>query len=443
MRVNENFGPKDFDRLVDEENATASRLIFTDETIFKMEQEKVFAKAWLYVGHESEILNVGDYVTRQMATDPVILTRGEDGKAHVLHNACSHRGAIVCNKDSGNARGFTCPYHGWVFGLDGSLKATADDQSVYEGKVDFSTLNLKKTARVDSYAGLIFATWNDKAPDLGDYLGDARWYLDMYHNRTPGGMEIIGEPQRWIADANWKLGALNFGADGPHAVKVHGPVTVAAIGVPMSLVRESLTGSPSVSMGNGHNGIISQVPAEYHDQFPPYLGSHPDMVELYKKHLGPEQNQFLSYLLAGVQTMFPNFSSIQSLMAFDPMGMPVSFMNIRVWQPVSPTKTEIWNWFLVDKEAPEDFKRESMLSGIRSFSVGGTFDQDDSEAWSSITRGINGNIGQQGDVNFQMALAFRDKTIPDFPGPGRAYPSNYAEVTEFDVLLEWQKYMRS
>ena len=120
MRINENFGPKDFDRLVDEENATASRLIFTDETIFKMEQEKIFAKAWLYVGHESEIRNVGDYVTRQMATDPVILTRGEDGKAHVIHNACSHRGAIVCNKDSGNAKGFTCPYHGWVFGLDGS-----------------------------------------------------------------------------------------------------------------------------------------------------------------------------------------------------------------------------------------------------------------------------------------------------------------------------------
>ena len=50
-------------------------------------------------------------------------------------------------------------------------------------------------------------------------------------------------------------------------------------------------------------------------------------------------------------------------------------------------------------------------------------------------------MSRQGDVNFQMALAYRDKIIPDFPGPGRAYPSNYGEVTEFDILLEWQKYM--
>ncbi|RLA17899.1 MAG: aromatic ring-hydroxylating dioxygenase subunit alpha, partial [Gammaproteobacteria bacterium] len=75
MLLRENLGPADIDRLVDEENATASRLIFTDQAIFELEQEKVFAKAWLYIGHESEIPNEGDYVTRNMGTDPVILTR--------------------------------------------------------------------------------------------------------------------------------------------------------------------------------------------------------------------------------------------------------------------------------------------------------------------------------------------------------------------------------
>jgi len=186
MLIKENLGPADFERLVDEENATASRLIFTDQSIFELEQEKLFAKAWLYIGHESEIPNEGDYVTRQMATDPVILTRGEHGKIHVLLNSCSHRGTLLCTSDVGSTKGFTCAYHGWVFGLDGSLKATADDMGLYDGKVDFKTLDLKTAARVDTYAGLIFATWNDAGPDLADYLGDARWYLDLFPQPHPG-----------------------------------------------------------------------------------------------------------------------------------------------------------------------------------------------------------------------------------------------------------------
>ncbi|MEL0083755.1 MAG: aromatic ring-hydroxylating dioxygenase subunit alpha [Gammaproteobacteria bacterium] len=443
MLIKENLGPADFERLVDEENATASRLIFADQTIFELEQEKLFAKAWLYIGHETEIPNEGDYVTRNMATDPVILTRGAHGKINVMLNSCSHRGTLVCSTDAGSSRGFICPYHGWAFGLDGSLKATADDMELYEGKVDFNTLNLKTVAKVDTYAGLIFATWNDSAPDLADYLGDARWYLDLYHNRTPEGMEVLGAPHRWVVDTNWKLGPMNFGADGPHAVKVHGPITAATFQVPPTAFRDALVDSPAVSMGNGHNGIVTQVPDSLKEMVPPYFGFNPDLIEVYEKHLSPEQSSLNRHLLAGVQTMFPNFSSVQGAATFDLNAMPINFLAIRVWQPISATQTEIWNWFLVEKEASEEWKKASMLNGVRTFTAGGTFDQDDAEAWVSINKGIIGNIARQGDVNFQMALAYRDRTIDDFPGPGRAYPSNYAEVTEFDILLEWQKYMKA
>ena len=441
MLLRENLGPADIDRLVDEENATASRLIFTDQAIFELEQEKVFAKAWLYIGHESEIPNEGDYVTRQMGTDSVILSRGEHGKAHVLLNSCSHRGTLLCTADAGSTKGFVCAYHGWVFGLDGSLKATADDMALYDGKVDFKTLDLKTVARADSYAGLIFATWDDAAPDLSDYLGDARWYLDLYHNRTPGGMEVLGAPHRWVVDTNWKAGAVNFGADGPHAVKVHGPITAATFGMPPQAVRESLLYSPAVSMGNGHNGILPLIPESLRDQVPAYTGYPPELIELYEQCLTPGQQELSQHLLGGVQTMFPNFSSVQAPAIFNPDGVPINLLAIRLWQPISATQMEIWNWFLVEKEASDEWKQASMLAGVRTFSAAGTFDQDDAEAWVGIAKGIAGQQGSQGEMNFQMTLAYRDKTIPDFPGPGKAYPSIYGEVTEFDVLLEWQKYM--
>ena len=443
MLLKEDLGPADFEQMVDGENATASRAIFTDQAIFELEQEKLFAKAWLYIGHESEIPNPGDYVTRKMATDPVILSRDEQGKIHELLNSCSHRGTLVCTTDVGSTKGFVCAYHGWAFGLDGSLKATADDMGLYKGKVDFDTLNLQSAARVDTYAGLIFATWDEAAPDLADYFGDARWYLDLYHNRTPQGMEVLGAPHRWVVDANWKTGAVNFGADGPHAVKVHGPITQATFGMPPQAVRDSLLDSPAVSMGNGHNGIVPLIPESLRDQVPPFTGYPPELIELYEQCLTPGQLELSKNLLGGVQTMFPNFSSVQAPAIFKPGGAPINLMAIRVWQPISATQMEIWNWFLVEKEASDEWKHEAMLAGVRTFSAGGTFDQDDAEAWSGITGGISGQQGRKGEMNFQMALAYRDNTIDDFPGPGKAYPSNYAEVTEFDVLLEWQKYMKA
>ena len=252
---------------------------------------------------------------------------------------------------------------------------------------------------------------------------------------------MLGAPHRWVVDTNWKLGPMNFGADGPHAVKVHGPITAATFKVPPTIFRDALVDSPSVSMGNGHNGIVTQVPESLKEQIPPYFGFNPDLVEVYEKHLNPQQTELNRHLIAGVQTMFPNFSSVQGASTFELDKMPVNFLAIRTWQPISATQTEIWNWFLVEKEASDEWKHASMLAGVRTFTAGGTFDQDDAEAWTSIAKGIQGTVARQGDVNFQMALAYRDKTIPGFPGPGRAYPSNYSEVTEFDILLEWQKYM--
>ena len=73
--------------------------------------------------------------------------------------------------------------HGWVFSTSGALVATAEDNT-YGGKVDFKTLDLRQ-ARVGSYAGLVFATWNHDAPSLDELLVDARWYLDIMFNRTP------------------------------------------------------------------------------------------------------------------------------------------------------------------------------------------------------------------------------------------------------------------
>ncbi len=438
MRIEHGWQPSEIERLVDIENATASRLIFTDETLFRLELQRIFARTWLYIGHESEIPNKGDYVTRKMGNDPVILVRDQASRVRVLLNSCTHRATLVCRADAGNARGFTCPYHGWVFASDGALVATAEDET-YGGKVNFRSLDLPQ-ARVGSYAGLVFATWNHDAPPLDEHLGDARWYLDIMFGHTPKGMTVLGLPHRWSPTNNWKLGPMNFAADGPHAVKVHGPIVDATLvggNGARAMIHKALLESPSVTAGP-YNGIWTQGPAE----MPEWMGHEPELVELYRKTLKPAQFDLFRRCIASVGTVFPNFSWVYGPVSFDMRTDPlVNFFAIRVWQPVSAGRTEIWNWFLIEEEASEEVKQRAMRAGVRTFTAGGTFDQDDAEAWHSIQRGCEGEISCTQDVNFQVALNYRDRPIADWAGPGVAYPSNYCEVTEFNNLVQWRAYM--
>ena len=157
--------------------------------------------------------------------------------------------------------------------------------------------------------------------------------------------------------------------------------------------------------------------------------------------LDPHQQYYLSKMISGVQTQFPNMSWVQAPISLGDNQPPVMFLALRVWNPRGPELTEIYDWFLVEKEAPQEYKDAVLKAGLRTFSLGGTFDQDDAEAWAGISRGIHGEIGRSRPMNFQATLAFRDKQVTDFPGPGRVYQSTYAEMTEFDVLKEWKRRM--
>ena len=90
--------------------------------IFGLEMERIFSKVWVYVGHESQVANPGDYMTGYLAQQPIILTRDRAGQIHVLFNRCTHRGAKIVNRERGNERLLTCMYHGWAFGHDGELR---------------------------------------------------------------------------------------------------------------------------------------------------------------------------------------------------------------------------------------------------------------------------------------------------------------------------------
>src|SRR5699024_5726552 len=97
--------------------------VYTSPEIFQREMDTIFRTGWVYVAHESEISELGDYVTRVIGKDPIVVSRGKDGEIRVLLNRCTHRANKLCNADKGNANSYRCPYHGWTFSNDGSLTA--------------------------------------------------------------------------------------------------------------------------------------------------------------------------------------------------------------------------------------------------------------------------------------------------------------------------------
>jgi phenylpropionate dioxygenase-like ring-hydroxylating dioxygenase large terminal subunit len=199
-----------------------SRRIFFDPDVYQEELAKVFGKCWLFLGHESQIPNPGDFVAGYMGEDPVIICRGDDRKIRVFLNSCRHRGMKVCRTDAGNARRFQCSFHGWTYSTSGDLIGVPFLRDAYRNELDRSKWGLHGVSKVSSYGGLIFGCWDENAESLETYLGDLRWYLDVLLERQLGGLQFLVGQQRYTIKANWKIAGENFTGDAYHLPHSHG-----------------------------------------------------------------------------------------------------------------------------------------------------------------------------------------------------------------------------
>src|SRR5918999_2473700 len=141
------------------------RAAYIDPAVFALEEERIFRRVWLYVAHEIEVPNAGDYVLTRLGPDEVILVRREEGALSLLHNRCAHRGARIVSQPSGNARQLRCPYHSWTYRLDGSLIGVP----LQDGYATPHALpGLAAVARVESYRGFVFGSHSAEGPSLPD-----------------------------------------------------------------------------------------------------------------------------------------------------------------------------------------------------------------------------------------------------------------------------------
>jgi benzoate/toluate 1,2-dioxygenase alpha subunit len=200
------------------------RNIYVDPTVLAAEQDRLFAKTWQWVAHDTEIPEFGDYVTATIAGRPIIVSRGDDDKITAFFNTCTHRGALLAVRARGNSGGsFTCLYHAWCFDTEGKL-TSAPLPAAYGERLRKACYDVP-TIRLETFAGNIFVSLDPDVEPLEDFLGETKPYIEMF----TGKHEAIGRV-RWMLEGNWKLWHENF-RDNYHPMYAHMMIGVNYQGV--------------------------------------------------------------------------------------------------------------------------------------------------------------------------------------------------------------------
>ncbi len=400
--------------LVDHERGLVSRRIYADPDIYRLELERVFARCWLYLGHESQLPNPGDYINVFMGEQPIFVVRNRQGKINAFINSCPHCGSPVCRADAGNTTSFLCTYHGWAYDLDGKLTAAP---------------GLPPVAQAASYKGLIFGTFDPDAPSLEEFLGDMRWGLDLLLEQ--GDMVVVPGVVRWQMDANWKFAADNAIGDMYHGNITHRSAKLAGHGAGRGIDINTPEGRRVALQGLGRPGFT--VVTEYGHGFnADYLRNDfdPDAPAAYwrkdpevQKRMGPLRNR----VARANENVFPNLfvnSGSRELMLRNPLG---------------PAKMEIWKTTLVDRNAPPEAVRAQLGNSNRHFGPAGMFEMDDGENWDQSTDGTRGVVARRNDLNYTMALGY-GVIVDDELGPPRVEVA-YNEHAQLWMYRCWAEFM--
>ena len=412
------------------------RDVYVSEEVFQLEMEHMFPNSWVYVGHDSQVPNPGDYFGTTIGTQPVLLVRHTDGKVHVLHNRCPHKGTRITSETCGNTgKFFRCPYHAWSFKTDGSLLAIPLKKG-YENtgfEQSHAAPGMAPVRHVRNYRGFVFAKINDGGLDFEEFFGESLSSFDNMVDRSPvGQLKVAGGVLRYMHNCNWKMLVENQ-TDTCHPMVAHESSAGTAVEVwkkappgtrkPMAVEIIAPFMSPYEFFenmgiriwdnGHGHTGVHHSIHSDY-SAVPGYFDKMTAAYgEARAKAILDENRHNTVY--------FPN------IMIKGPIQL------LRQFKPIAANKTLVESWTFQLVDAPDMLLERTLMYNRLINAPTSIVGHDDLEMYERAQEGLHSNGNEW--VNLQRLYS------PDEAGQTNVAVNGTSEWPMRHQFRAWTKFM--
>lgn len=369
------------------------RDVYTSPEIYRLEMKHLFPNSWVYVGHESQVANKGDYITAQIGDQPLLMVRHTDNEVKVLYNRCPHKGTkIVIDKAGNTGKFFRCPYHAWSFKTDGCLLAIPLKKG-YEGTGLEETEAAKGLAPVGAwrdYRGFIFARLAPEGIGFEEFFGESLSSFDNMIDRSPTGkLRVVGAPLRYMHKCNWKMLVENQ-TDTCHPMVAHESSAGTAVKIWESMEKpEGMPKPPAMEIiapfmspyeffenmgirtwpnGHGHTGVHHSIHSDY--------SAVPGYFEAMTAAYGEERAKAILNENRHNTVYFPNImikGPIQQLRNFIPLG---------------PDKTLVESWIFALDGAPSELTARTAMYNRMINAPTSMVGHDDLEMYERAQEGL-------------------------------------------------------
>ena len=415
------------------------RDVYRSQELFDLEMERLWHNTWIYVGHDSQVPQPGDYYTTELARQPVILLRDEDGAVRVLMNRCAHKGARLVSAMSGHCEKnlLRCPYHGWTYRLDGSVR-TIPLKGGYEGTALAESPNAKgvvSLTHVVNYRGFVFARLGTKGPGFHEYFGAALSSIDNMVDRSPEGrLEVAGGVLRYLHDCNWKMFVENLN-DTMHPMVAH----ESAAGTAKKLWADKPEDTPKpmaieqfLPFVNGYS-FFDKMGVHIYENGHSYTGVN---FSIHSNYAAVGEYETLMENVYGAERARAILGEVRHNTVYYPsLTIKGAIQAIRVVRPLAPDRTLIESWTLRLVGAPPQLLRRTLMYSRLINAPTSVVGHDDRHCYRAIQEGLASDGNDWISLHRNHSAAESSSIAGDYNGT--------SEISMRAQFRAWQQFMTS